>query len=128
MKYAATILAVLLVASSTAVADTTIAGGLMFSGKAVSYTVGSSVQLVKSPAIYADLLYSPEAGEMALGVSAPVRVGLDPIANLCDFEWAPWAESALDRVAVGLAAWRTQDEFPVRGGLYFKVTALEWGF
>jgi hypothetical protein len=129
MKHVWTILAVLLVASTASVAsDLNLAGGMMFSGKSITYTVGGSFQVVQSPGVYLDLLYSPEVGEASLGLSVPVSVGLDPLAKWLGFEWAPWAESAMDRVNLGLAAWKTQDEFPMRGGLYFKVTALEWGF
>ncbi len=104
------------------------AGGLMFTGETVSYTVGGSLQIVQSPNVYLDLLYGPPEGEVALGLAAPVRTALDPLAKLVGFEWTPWAEQALDRVCVGAAFWRTADKFPVRGGLYFRVTALQWGF
>ena len=70
----------------------------------------------------------PQQGQAALGLSAPVRVGLDPLAKALGFTWAPWAEAALDRVNLGAACWKTTDDFPLRGGLYFRVTALEWEF
>lgn len=105
-----------------------LAGGLLLSGETVSYSLGGSTQLVDQPPIYLDLLYGPQQGQAALGLSAPVRVGLDPLAKLCGFEWASWAEQALDRVNVGAAFWKTTGDFPIRGGLYFRVTLLQWSF
>jgi len=105
-----------------------LAGGLLLSGETVSYSLGGSTQLVDQPPVYLDLLYGPQQGQAALGLSAPVRVGLDPLAKALGFTWAPWAEAALDRVNLGAACWKTTDDFPLRGGLYFRVTALEWEF
>jgi hypothetical protein len=118
----------LLVTTQAWAGGVNLAGGLTFAGEAVNYSVNASLPLIEKPSISADLLWAPQPGEVALGVSAPVGEALRPLAKVCGFEWAPWAQTAMDRVAVGLAAWRTQDDFPVRGGLYFKVMALDWNF
>lgn len=105
-----------------------VAGGLMLTGKVVTYTVGGSMDILQKPTVSLDLLWGPEQGQAALGIATPARTALDPLAKLCGFEWTPWAEQAMDRVCVGAAFWRTQEKFPVSGGLYFRVTALEWAF
>jgi len=109
-------------------APVSLAGGLLLTGEAMSYSVAASLPVLAQPRVDLDLLWGPEQGQAALGVSTPVRTALDPLADLAGWQWSDWAQAALDRVSVGVAGWRTNDQFPVRGGLYWRVTALEWEF
>jgi hypothetical protein len=105
-----------------------LAGGLTFGGKSVNYSVEASWPLLLSPTVNLKLLWEPEQGQAAGAVSTPVATVTDPLGKLLGWTPSPWLSDLSRKVEVGVAAWPTKDRFPARGGLFWQVEALSWGF
>jgi len=122
------VVCLLLVTMPVAARDLSVAGGLTFAGKALSYDVQASYPLFLEPTINLKLLYAPEVDEVAVAGSTPVRTFTDPLGRWLRWTPAPWVTELAGKVEVGLAVWKTEEKFPVQGGLFWSVNVLGWDF
>jgi hypothetical protein len=109
--------------------DLSLAGGLTFAGKALSYDVAASYPLLLNPVqINGKLLYSPVVNEAAVALATPISTFTKPLGEWLKWDWAPVVNLVAEKVEVGVSAWTTNDRFPVRGGLFWQLNALNWEF
>lgn len=109
--------------------DLSLAGGLTFAGKALNYDVTASYPILLNPVVInGKLLYAPEENEAALALATPLRTFSEPLGQWLKWDWAPVVNLVAEKLEVGVAVWATEDRFPVNGGLFWQLNALNWEF